>query len=78
MSTRFFFVAVLTACFVSAAWAEQAPPRAMVLGVFHFANPGQDVIQTDQIDVLKPERQTYLAGLALTYRNMQSPAGGCW
>jgi hypothetical protein len=36
----------------------------MVLGVFHFANPGQDVIQTDQIDVLKPESQTYLTGLA--------------
>jgi uncharacterized glyoxalase superfamily protein PhnB len=36
----------------------------LLLGVFHFANPGRDVVRVDQINVLAPESQAYLEQLA--------------
>lgn len=48
----------------SGANAQSAPAEVMIFGVFHFANPGRDVIRTDQIDVTTPESQFYLDGLA--------------
>jgi hypothetical protein len=36
----------------------------MLFGVFHFANPGLDVVKTDQINVMTEENQSYLDGLA--------------
>jgi hypothetical protein len=36
----------------------------MLLGTYHFANPGHDVIKQDIDDVLKPERQAQVEELA--------------
>ncbi len=36
----------------------------MLFGVFHFANPGRDVVRVDQVDVSTPDNQKYLAALA--------------
>jgi hypothetical protein len=36
----------------------------ILFGVFHFANPGHDVVKTDQIDVMTDENQVYLEALA--------------
>lgn len=46
--------------------AEPAPEPAkvMMLGVFHFANPGRDVVKAEVIDVMTAANQAYLAGLA--------------
>jgi hypothetical protein len=45
---------------------EPAPPPAkvMMLGVFHFANPGLDKVRSEVIDVTTPGNQDYLDGLA--------------
>jgi hypothetical protein len=59
----YFFVAVALACAVGV-HAQDEPPEVMLFGVFHFANPGEDVIAVDQIDVSTPQNQTYLEGLA--------------
>jgi hypothetical protein len=42
----------------------QDQPEVLLLGVFHFANPGRDVVRVDQINVLTPENQEYLGQLA--------------
>ena len=44
----------------------QANPKAevMLFGVFHFANPGLDVVNVDQMNVMTPENQEYLSELA--------------
>ena len=34
-----------------------------MFGVFNFANPGLDVIKTDQINVMSDENQHYLENL---------------
>ena len=38
--------------------------EVMILGVYHFANPGLDVVNTKVDDVLVPKRQTELEDLA--------------
>jgi Family of unknown function (DUF5694) len=38
--------------------------QVMVLGTYHFANPGQDVVNIDADDVLMPSRQAELDDLA--------------
>ena len=43
---------------------EHKPAQVMLLGVFHFANPGLDVVKTDQIDVMTEENQAYLRTLS--------------
>jgi hypothetical protein len=40
------------------------PAKVMLLGVFHFANPGLDKVKSEVIDVTMPGNQAYLAGLA--------------
>jgi hypothetical protein len=50
---------------MSVATAEDQPPaQVMLFGVFHFANPGLDVIKTDQLDVMTDENQAYLEKLS--------------
>lgn len=46
--------------------AAQQQPRAqiMLFGVFHFANPGHDVVKTDQVNVMTEDNQAYLEALA--------------
>jgi len=43
---------------------QQTPAQVMLFGVFHFANPGHDVVKTDQIDVMTDENQAYLEALS--------------
>jgi hypothetical protein len=42
----------------------QETSQVMLFGVFHFANPGLDVVKTDQINVMTTENQAYLDELA--------------
>ncbi|WAT18591.1 DUF5694 domain-containing protein [Aurantiacibacter sp. MUD11] len=43
---------------------EDAPVEVMVLGVYHFANPGLDVINIEVDDVLVPQRQQELQAIS--------------
>lgn len=40
-----------------------APAKVMLLGVFHFANPGLDAVKHPTIDVMTPASQAYLEQL---------------
>lgn len=76
-ASRFFLFAVL-ACGVCAGTRPAAaaePPsvfgavpanaaKVMMLGVFHFANPGRDLVKSGVIDVMTPANQAYLQKLA--------------
>jgi hypothetical protein len=44
--------------------AQDQTAEVLLFGVFHFANPGRDVVRVDQIDVSAPANQAYLDGLA--------------
>lgn len=50
--------------------AQQATPvaeplaRVMLLGLFHFDNPGRDAVKFQPVDVTTPEHQAYLVGLS--------------
>lgn len=50
--------------------AEQAPvsalpaARVMLLGTFHFDNPGLDAVKYTPIDVMQPEQQAYVVALS--------------
>ena len=43
---------------------DQEPAQVMMFGVFHFANPGHDVVKAEQINVMTEDNQIYLEGLA--------------
>ena len=45
--------------------------QVMMFGVFHFANPGLDVVQTDAINVMTEESQQYLEGLSTRLREFR-------
>lgn len=70
MFTKFVFRATLA---VSLLWlsapATAAPPaaepaRVMLVGMFHFANPGRDMVKSRVINVMAAPNQAYLDGLA--------------
>jgi Family of unknown function (DUF5694) len=44
--------------------AQDQPGEVSLFGVFHFANPGQDLVRVDQLDVSTGDNQAYLDGLA--------------
>jgi hypothetical protein len=44
--------------------SKPAPAKVMLIGVFHFANPGRDMVKSRVIDVMTPDPQRYLDGLA--------------
>ena len=44
--------------------AQSQAPEVMLFGVFHFANPGRDVVRVDQADISTPANQAYLERLA--------------
>jgi hypothetical protein len=46
-----------TGAMAGATTAGAGPAEVLILGVYHFANPGLDVIQTDVADVLAPDKQ---------------------
>ena len=69
---RFFCMFALTLGAVLPAVSQQSPaekPAAfaraevLVLGVYHMANPGRDIVNTQADDVLTPKRQAEMAQL---------------
>jgi len=40
--------------------SSEIKAKIMLIGVFHFGNPGQDLVKTNQINVMTPENQQYL------------------
>ena len=45
--------------------------QVLLLGVYHFHNPGLDVVQVDVADVLSPEKQTEIQEIIQTLRRFQ-------
>jgi len=43
---------------------EVPPARVMLLGTFHFADPGLDAVKVESLDVTAPESQAYLEQLS--------------
>ncbi|MEO8101123.1 MAG: DUF5694 domain-containing protein [Betaproteobacteria bacterium] len=41
-----------------------SPGRVMLIGLFHFDNPGLDAVKFTPVDVTRPAEQAYLAALA--------------
>lgn len=73
MPTRTFarlFTACLALALTAAASAEpagappEAPARVLLLGLFHFDNPGLDAVKFTPRDVMQPAEQTHLAELS--------------
>ncbi|SRR5258708_3151992 len=66
---RFLCVFALTLGVVLPAFS-QAPARAevLVLGVYHMANPGHDIFNTQADDVLVPKRQAEIEQLTATLK----------
>ncbi|HEX7070693.1 MAG TPA: hypothetical protein VF190_07800, partial [Rhodothermales bacterium] len=58
------FASLLSALLLAPGARAQDAPEVMFFGVFHFANPGRDMVRVDQIDVTTAENQAYLEGLA--------------
>ncbi|MBB5204709.1 hypothetical protein HNQ51_002023 [Inhella inkyongensis] len=65
LSRRAAAVSLITLSLGTMAAPPQAagPARVMLLGTFHFDNPGQDAVKFQPIDVLQPAPQRYLDGL---------------
>ncbi len=64
-NTNRFVLCILLLVSCHAAIAQQEPPaEVMLFGVFHFANPGRDVVRTEQIDVMTDQNQAYLEALS--------------
>lgn len=43
----------------------QPPAQVMLIGLWHFDNPGLDAVRFKPIDVMRPAEQAYLEGLAV-------------
>jgi len=72
------FATVLALCFAAqpaladdSADEAREPVRVMVLGAYHFANPGADLNNARVDDVLTPQRQKELATLAETLKTFR-------
>jgi len=61
MTTRICIA--LSLIWILSVQAQDRPAEVLLFGVFHFANPGHDVVRVDQINVSTPENQAYLAAL---------------
>src|SRR5438874_11537044 len=61
----------LGAAFPAASQQSPAPARAevLVLGVYHMANPGHDIVNMQADDVLAPKRQAEIAQLGEVLKN---------
>jgi hypothetical protein len=64
MLARVILTIIFFYCSLGMAAEDDAPAQVMLFGVFHFANPGNDVVKTAQVDVMTPANQVYLEGLA--------------
>ena len=62
---QLFILLLLLTPLSAKAQEQETMPQAMMIGMFHFSNPGKDVIKVDKvIDVLSDESQTYLEGFS--------------
>jgi len=60
-------LAIPLACACALLWAlplGAQSPQVLVLGTYHFGNPGLDVVKTEVADVLSPEKQAEIAAVA--------------
>ena len=48
--------------------AQENEKQVLLIGTFHFHNPGHDVAKTESFDVLKPETQDELESIAETIK----------
>lgn len=67
-------LALFVLAFLSAAAMAEEPPRTadvMLLGVFHFANPGLDFVKSEVPDVLLPSRQAEIEKIVAQLRAFQ-------
>ena len=70
MPTTFAFRATLAVSLLClsglavAAPTPAGPAKVMLVGMFHFANPGRDMVKSRVINVMAPPNQAYLDGLA--------------
>lgn len=55
----------------SHASAGAEPARVMILGTYHFANPGLDVVKTEVADVYSPEKQAEIAAIVESLRRFE-------
>lgn len=62
--TTFAVSLLWLSAFAVAAPAPAEPARIMLVGMFHFANPGKDMVKSRVINVMAPSNQAYLDGLA--------------
>lgn len=56
--------ALALALAASSAFAAEAPAHVMIVGTFHFSNPGQDQHNVKAVDVMQPARQAELAAVS--------------
>jgi Family of unknown function (DUF5694) len=61
--TKLLYIA-LSWVWILGAHAQDQRAEVLLFGVFHFSNPGRDVVRVDQMDVSTPESQAYLDALA--------------
>lgn len=62
--TQYVVFALLLANPLVATADQERSAQVMLFGVFHFANPGRDLVKTDQVDVMTDENQAYLKALS--------------
>lgn len=55
---RFIVLALLL--IHTTAWAAEPPARVVLIGTYHFSNPGQDQANVESVDVTVPQRQAEL------------------
>ena len=72
MRKTLLFSLLASLLFCSNAIAE-APAKVMLMGTFHFANPGLDTVKTNQIDVTTPKNQQYLEKFSARIAHNFSP-----
>jgi hypothetical protein len=59
-----FFCASSMALMNEPSVMEGEKAQVALLGVFHFTNPGLDVVKTKQVNVFEPENQAYLVAFS--------------
>jgi hypothetical protein len=65
LGTTFAVSLLLQSAIAVAAPPPAEPARVMLVGMFHFANPGRDTVKSRVINVMTPANQAYLDGLAM-------------
>lgn len=55
--------AAAPACAAGAAAKAPAEAQVMIVGTFHFSNPGRDLHNVKSVDVMEPKRQAELAAI---------------